>query len=216
MSCLMKPLFALLILAILIPAGASGQAIDSSRRSSIGLRIGYLFTAGEWNSVRYAPEIRFLKGGFSVGADFEIPLTDKLSLAIDGGYQPLDGSDWEAYARSRGDEVAISAAFVYLGVLLRPYLKAGGPDIFWCEFGPAVLFPGGEERFNGAFYTYDFFNSTRFGGEGAVAYGRMLSDQVAVSLRIAGMVIPSGISYADGESRTLIAFPLTLGLRFTL
>ena len=49
---------------------------------------------------------------------------------------------------------------------------------------------------------------------GGIKYDRMLSEYMAASLSFAGIFVPSGISYADGESRTVIALPLTLGLRF--
>jgi len=98
--------------------------------------------------------------------------------------------------------------------LIRPYLKVGGPDILRLELGPVMLCPSGSENFNGINYNYDFFSSVKFGGMGGIKYDRMLSEYMAASLSFAGIFVPSGISYADGESRTVIALPLTLGLRF--
>ena len=206
----------LTILACIIGlvSGVSGQSKDDSARNSIGVRIGYSLSAGDWNKSRVAPDVSLFKGSFTFGGDLEFRLSERLTLAIDGGYGPLNGSDWETYTAGTGDTVSVSASIGYAGILLRPYLKISGPDLIRLQVGPVMLFASGHETVNGRTYNDDFFRSVKFGGEGGIEYDRMLGDNVAASLNVAAIVIPSGVEYADGESRTVIALPVTLGVRF--
>jgi hypothetical protein len=213
-TVLLRSAFVLLAAAALA-APSAAQEPEAPARNSFGLRVGYAASSGEWNKVRYAPHVTLLDGGVTVGANVAIALSDRLSLVVSGGYEPLDGSDWEAFAGTEGDIVQASASFVSLGALLRPYLKATGPNLVWVEFGPAVLFPTGEERFNGTLYQYDFFSSMKFGAECAVGFERMLGDRTAVSLRAGALIFPTGVSYADGESFTMIALPVTAGVEIS-
>jgi hypothetical protein len=198
----------------LFSAGVLGQTDQGSVRNSLGLRGGYPVSAGDWNKVRYLPDVNMFKPGFMFGGDLEFRLSDRLNLALEGGYESLDGGDWETYTRATGDTLSVGASFGYASVLLRPCLKSGGPDILRVEIGPVVMFPSGHETFDGRTYNDDFFGSIKVGGEGGIEYDRMIGENLAASLSVAGIVVPSGIAYADGESRAVIAVPVTLGLRF--
>jgi hypothetical protein len=210
----LKCLLVMLFCAVSVPSMLSGQSETASARSSFGLRFGYGLFSGDWNKVRFAPDVSMFKGGFTLGGDFDVRLGDRLTLGFDGGYEPLNGSDWEAYALSKGDAVDVNASLAYGGILVRPYLIAGERDFLRMEFGPVLLFASGSETFGGRTYNYDFFSSVKLGGQGGIEYDRRVADNIGVSLRFAGLVSPSGVSYADGETRTMIALPLTMGVRF--
>jgi hypothetical protein len=62
-------------------------------------------------------------------------------------------------------------------------------------------------------FEYDFFSTTRIGGEGGVEFERLLGGDFALTVRLSVIVVPSGVSYADGETRTLISLPATAGVR---
>ena len=214
MTNITKTFLIILICTLTFSLTSLAQPQQDSARTSLGLHAGYAFSEGDWSKSRVVPDVNLFKGRFTFGGDLEFRLSNRLSLAVDGGYEQLDGSEWEEYVRAHGDTLNVSASFGYIGVLIQPYLKVGGPDILRLEVGPVILFPSGSEKFNGINYNYDFFSSVKFGGMGGIEYDRMLSDYMAASLKVVGIFIPSGISYADGESRTVIALPVTLGLRF--
>ncbi|MBI1805061.1 MAG: hypothetical protein HY033_08885 [Ignavibacteriae bacterium] len=206
-----------LVGTLVVSSGVSSQTIADSDRNSLGLRIGYSFSMGDWTKVRKVPslpEVNLFKEQITFGADLEFRLSDRLTLSLDGGYEQLDGSEWEAYTRTTGDTVSVTASFGYAGILLRPYLKISKPDIIRVEVGLVMLFASGNEITDGRLYNYDFFGSVRFGGEGGIEYDRMLGDNIAASLRVAGIFVPSGVEYGEGESRAVIALPVTLGIRF--
>jgi hypothetical protein len=214
MKSLQRVVLIILACTVGLPSGGIGQPTQASVRASLGLRIGYPFFVNDWNKVRYLPDVNLFKGQFTFGGDLEFPITDRLGLAIDGGYQPLDGGDWETYASARGDTLSVNASFGYVGIVLKPHIWTEGPDALQVEVGPVMLFRSGNETLNGVRFTYDFFNSVKYGGEGGIEYDRKFSEGIAASLRFAGIVVPSGIEYADGETRTVIALPITLGVRF--
>lgn len=202
----------LVALAFFAPP-SNGQDAGPAASNSFGFRLGYAPGAGDWNRVRFAPEVALLSSGVTFNADLSFALSDRLSLVIDGGYAQLDGGDWEAYAAQQGDEVRVTASYATIAVLLRSFLRADRPDFLWIECGPAALFPDGEERFNGTVYRYDFFSSAKVGGQGAFGYERMLGERVSATLQAGALLFPSGVSYADGAEFTMIIFPITAGVR---
>jgi hypothetical protein len=212
----MKKIRALLIIisTFALPYGLLSQTEHGTARNSFGLHAGYSFLAGDWNKARPAPEINLFKGYFTFGGDVDFRLSNLLSLAFEGGYEPLYGSDWESYARQQGDTVSVSASFGYFSIMLRPYINIGGLNVIRLEVGPALLLPGGSEVVNGRYYSYDFFNTVRIGGKGGIEYDRMLNNNIAASLGFSVIIFPKGVSYADGDSRSVIFLPLNLGIRF--
>lgn len=190
------------------------QTDDERIGNSFGVRAGYSFSFGDWARARVAPDVRLFKGSIVFGADLEFGVSRRLAIAVEGGYAPLDPGEWESLARTRGSNLNISASFVHVAILLRPYLKISQPDLIRIELGPVAVFPSGRETVGGKTYEYAFFESARIGGEGGIAYERLVGESVAVSLRAALIVIPSGVTYADGFSYTMIALPVTVGVRF--
>ena len=184
-----------------------------SARSSFALRGGYGFAAGNWASSRVAPGVSLFAGGGEFGADLELAVSDRVTIAVEGGYGTLSGSQWEEYVRSRGDNLNVTASMAYCGLLLRPHIRLSGSDVLKLEVGPLVLFPSGSETIRGRVFEYDFFSTTRMGGEGGVEYERLLGGDFALTVRLAVIVVPSGVSYADGERRTLVSLPASAGVR---
>lgn len=211
MSKMMRSLGCVVICFGFVTNGIS-QTPTESPSSSIGGHLGFaLPMAGTKH--RYA-DVNQFGGSILFGGDLEIKTSDKVGLAISGGYAKLDLSKWEDFAIARGDQVSASASMSYVGLLLRPYLKASKPDIIKLEFGPALVFTNGNETFGKFSYDYDFFQSTSVGILVGVEYDRFLSDNLALAARITSMIVPSGIEYADGKSQTIIIMPFTVGMRF--
>jgi hypothetical protein len=81
------------------------------------------------------------------------------------------------------------------------------------DCGALVLFANGSEKIGGRSFEYDFLAPWRIGGQGAIEYDRMLGANSALTVRLAALIVPSAVRYADGESFTLVAFPLTIGFK---
>ena len=209
----------LLISSLCLAASAIVSAQDSTGagvRTSIGLGVGYALPAGDWTKSRIAPDIQMFSGGFTFGGDITIRLAQRWGLVLAAGYSTLSGSEWEEYAYLKGDGVSVSASVTDVSISLRPYLIASPHDQLSLEFGAVGLFAGGHEVVNGERYEYDFFSSFRLGFQGAVEYDRLVSEGIAVTIRGGAVVAPDGMNYADGESRTIVYFPVTVGIRFLL
>lgn len=216
MSQTMKLFLRGLLCTLLSSPGIHGQTNDLTRRNSLALRCGYSWLQGDWTYNRVAPAVKFFKGAVAFEADLEFGLTERMAIALQGGYVGLDMSDWQNYASSRSGAMSASASMAYGGVLLRPHLKVSEPDIITMEIGPAALFASGKESVGGRFYNYDFFKSIKVGVQGGMEYLRILNESLGLSLKVSGIVVPSGVEYADGESRTVTVLPITLGIRFLL
>jgi hypothetical protein len=76
-----------------------------------------------------------------------------------------------------------------------------------------VFFLNGQETFKGITYDYDFLTGIRIGIIGGLEYEHFLSESFAFSIRASCFIVPSGIHYADGLNNTIIAMPITAGLR---
>ncbi len=187
--------------------------VNTDTRSSLGFRAGYGFTGGDWTKSRVAPIIQQFGSGVSFEGDLSIPLAPRWALMLGGGYTYLDGSKWEQFAYLKGDAVTMSASITQLSLLMRPYLFSSPAENLSFEFGLVGTFENGSEVVDGQYYEYDFFNSFRIGGQVALEYDKLLSQDFAFTLRAGAVVIPNGLNYADGESRTITYFPVTAGIR---
>ena len=203
-----------LVLAGTIPALA--QTDERPVGSAIGVRVGYAWTPGDWSHNRVAPAVAFLGGSVSFGGEIEIRVSDRMSIALDGGYLSLDGGDWVRYAAARGEIVRVSASIGNIGILLKPYLLSTGTDQLALELGVAATFASGQETVGSVTYDYDFFGSFRFGGLAGLEYARWIGERIAVTGRIAGVYVPSGVQYADGLNEAITLLPVTIGLRVVL
>jgi hypothetical protein len=115
--------------------------------------------------------------------------------------------------RAKGQYLSVSASLAHGGILLKPYLEASAQDMLSIELGGVALFGNGTETYQGTTYQYDFLKSFHVGFEAGIEYDRMISGKVALTIRGGGIFVPGGIGYADGEDRTVISLPITLGIR---
>jgi hypothetical protein len=200
--------------AVLLSAAASpGQDGPPGVRTSVALHAGYAAASGGWTDHPYAP-VPFFRQDLVIGGEVAFPLTDKLALAVNGGYSALNTGEWDRYARSMGDAVTSSASLGYIAVVIRPYLKHTAPDLVSLDIGPLLLFPSGSERIGARSYHYDFMSSPRIGGMAAVEYDRCVGESYSAYVRLAAIYVPSALQYADGWSPAFVSLPLTLGMRF--
>jgi len=206
----------ILTMILLVPPRLRCQDAEGLTPNSFALRIGYSFSEGDWSKSRVAPNVIQFRGGLTLGANFEFGLSKGLAIVLDGGYEQLDGSDWANYVRSFGEYLAVNAWFAHAGVLLKPYLLATHQDMLGVELGGVALFGNGSETYQGVVYQYDFLKSFHVGFEAGIAYDRRLSERFAVTIRGGGIFVPGGVGYADGEDRTVISLPVTLGIRIFL
>ena len=206
-------MFVMFTAAFVLGAGVAGaQEAAGGVRNSLAIQVGYGWAQGEWTGHPYAP-VSFFGQDLVFGADLAFRLSDKLVLAATGFYSGLNTGEWDAYARSMGDEVTSSASMSVVALVIRPYLKSTAPDLVSVDIGPAMLFAGGSETFGGRTYEYDFMGSPRFGVLAAIEYDRCLGANYAVYGRVAGVFIPSGLQYADGWSPSVVTVPVTVGAR---
>ncbi|HUI66144.1 MAG TPA: hypothetical protein VL126_14970 [Bacteroidota bacterium] len=206
----------ILTIILFVPSRGHSQDAQELTSNSFGLRIGYTFSEGDWSKSRVAPNIVQFRGGLTLGADLEFALSKGLAIVLDGGYEQLDGSDWANYVRSKGEYLSVNAWFAHGGLLLKPYLIATPQDMLGLELGGVALFGNGSETYQGVVYQYDFLKSFHVGFEAGIEYDRRISEKVAVTIRGGGIFVPGGVGYADGEDRTVISLPVTLGIRIIL
>jgi hypothetical protein len=208
-------LSAMLCFCLLMPARSTAQATEEQGlQSSIGFRAGYGVTVGNWSYSRVAPAVRQFGGGLTYGGDLTLRLNPKLALVLAGAHTIPDCSRWEQYASTNGDHVSATASFTDLSFSFRPLLFSTSTDQVGVELGAIGLFASGEETINGERYDYDFFSSFRMGFQGAFQYDRLVSESVALTMRAGVIVAPEAMQYADGETRTIIFLPVSVGIRF--
>ena len=217
MTTMCRLLLAAAAVFLLLPFSGQGQdTVATGARSSIGFRAGYGIPLGEWAKSRIAPEVQMFSGGVSVEGDISFRLGQKWALAVGGSYTKLSGSNWEEHTKSYGDVVGVNASIATVSISFRPHLMTSSNNLLFFELGVTGIFASGDEVVNGEHYAYDFFSDFRFGGQAALEYDRLVSDDIAFTLRAGAVVGPNAMSYADGESRTIIYVPLMAGIRFLL
>lgn len=208
-----KSLTGAILFLILSTSSGWCQATDELPGSSLGLDVGYFFPFGNWVNHRFASGVNQFQSGLTFRGDLNFKVGRKFALAITGGYMNFDETDWEEYARNMGDQISTSSSAAYIGLLLKPHLMISQPDIIVLEFGAGVFFLNGQETFEGMTYDYDFLKGTRIGIIGGLEYERFLSESFALSVRASCLIVLTGIHYADGLEHTIIALPITAGVR---
>jgi len=197
---------------LLCTAIAPGQDPAPGLRNSIAVRAGYAWAQGEWTRHPYAP-VSYFSQSLVIGGDFSFPVSDNGALAVIGVFSNLSTKEWNDFARTMGDTVDGSASLGFLAFVYRAFLKNTGPDLFSVDIGPVMLLSGGSEKIGTRSFDYDFMSSPRFGALAALEYDRCVTDNLALTLRLEGMFVPSALQYADGHSPSLLTFPLTVGVR---
>jgi len=210
---------ALLAISLALPNGAWGQfemeQVDKEFSSwIIGIDAGYFQPLGTWTDHRYARGVDLFRGSVAFNVDLERRMR-RVGVALNAGYANLNAGAWEDYAAAKGDRIESSASLLHFSALLRPYLKTSKPDVVNLELGVLYLLPQSQERFANRSYDYDFL-TRGFGFIAGLRYERYLNRTTALALRISGVLVPSGVQYADGEKHLLSGLPITMGIRFEL
>lgn len=188
---------------------------SGSSRVSLGLRVGYAWPVGDWNTHRYAPVDQFALG-LTFGGDLEIRTGPGGGIAILVEHTPLDVSAWEDYAASQGSVVEASASVTYIGLALRTFPAGSPASGVKFDIGGLVALPSGEETTGQYTYEYDFLKNPAFGLFVGLEYMYLFSPNVGITLRTSIAFVFSGIQYADGVEYIVMMAPLTGGLRFFL
>lgn len=210
----LKYLLTLTALSLVMPQNGMAQAERKFPYLMLGFDAGYFQPLGAWTAHRYAKGVDLFRGSVAFNGDLELAIPN-FGIALRAGYTNLGLGEWEDYATTKGDKIEASASIIHFGVLLRPYLKMSKPHVIKLEFGLMYSMLQGDERFDNRHFEYDFLKS----GLGFVAgtgYDRYLNSTTALTFRVGGVIMPTGVRYADGEQHVLSGLPITLGIRFEM
>lgn len=202
----------IILFLILFPEIAFSQNSDQYTFFSLGFDGGYFFPVGHWKTHRYAAGVDQFQGDFKIGLELETKIT-RIGIGIIAGYSRLDLSQWEEYAQRRGDIISASANIYDLGLLFKYYFIAQKPSLASIDLGFNYFFPQGHETFSAYSYDYSFFNSN-FGFMIGIGVKHLLSDNLALSLNIRGMLSIEGVKYPDGLTYDIMGLPITIGIRY--
>lgn len=202
--------------AALMPCSSAAQGERDSAQNSVALRAGYAMPLGDWRQSPSAPSVNLIIGSFALEADLEFAIANRWTLAVEGGYWSLNGSDWESYVRAQGEAITLSGSFTHVSILLRPHLKVTRPDIVRAEFGAALMIASGKEVYDGRTYPYDFLGGTSFGMQGGLEYMRVLSASVALTLKAGMVFFPAAVQHVGAPANAMLFVPVTAGVRFLL
>lgn len=206
---------AIALTAIVSLASLLGAALPSAAGGaeySIGIGAGYFLPLGDWKAHRYAGVDQFT-GHMAFQGDFEIRWSRLLGFAINMGYAHLGTGEWSDYAASMGDAVDATASIFFAGVMWRPHVWEDRYNALSLVIGFNYATPAGQETFEDITYDYDFMKA-KVGYQLGVEFERDISRSMALMVSFSGLIIPSGIEYADGLKYTITGLPMTAGVRF--
>lgn len=204
----------MLLAVFVLPQDASAAWGEDSPRNSASVEGGVFWPVGDWTGHRFARGVNQFQRGLALGIEFEHRLSEVVGLAMMGGYGSLDVSDWEAYARSRGDNVEGSASVFYGGLRLKFYLFDHGSHTVKAGFGGLYFASHGQEQFRSFVYDYDFFSNSSAAFLAGIEYDLSVSNAIACMVKVDLVVLPSGVEYTDGKTYSIYGVPTTLGFRF--
>ncbi|NIM20785.1 MAG: hypothetical protein GTO51_11240 [Candidatus Latescibacteria bacterium] len=205
--------FKLLVCFILFVASAPFQAAGAERKYSVGLDGGIFLPTGTWKEHPFASRVDQFQKDYVIRFDIEARYWQRLGLGIDFGFIALDAGDWERYAAEQGDAITASASIFYTGIVFKPYLWFDENNLLKLNLGFNIFASSGEEAFGRFTYDYDFLG-TDVGFLFGIEYNYILNENIAIALKPAVVLIPTGLEYADGDPDAITGFPLTAGIRF--
>jgi hypothetical protein len=198
---------------LLLSHAAMAQDSIGIARNSLGFRVGYAATPGEWSNSPVVPSVKLYGGGFTYEGDLEFRIAPLWTLGAGGGYVALNGSEWEDYARGQGDVVSVSAWAAHAEMVIRPHIELGPDDLLKVELGVAAVFAGGSEAFASREYSYEDLPDYAFGGILGLEYQHLLSKKFAFSLRGSFLLFPGALNSLGGMDQTMMFVPITAGFR---
>ena len=209
-----RPVITMLLLSLEVPREAPATWGENSPRNSASVEAGIFWPFGDWTGHRFAQGVNQFQRGLALGIELEHRFSELVGMAVMGGYGSLDVSDWENYARSKGDFVEGSAYVFYGGARLKFYLFDQGSHSIKVGFGGLYFSSHGQEQFRSFVYNYDFFANSSAAFLAGMEYDVSIGTAIAGMLKIDLVVLPSGVEYVDGRTFSVYAVPTTLGFRF--
>jgi hypothetical protein len=206
-------LCAIAALGFLVQHAAMAQDSVVVARNSLGFRVGYAATPGEWSNSLVDPSVKLYGGGVTYEGDLEFRIAPLWTLGIGGGYVALNGSAWEDYVRGQGDVVSVSAWAAHAEIVIRPHIELGADDLLKVDLGAAAVFAGGSETFASREYSYEDLPDYAFGGILGLEYQHLLSKKFAFSLRGSFLLFPGALNPLGGTDQTMMFVPITAGFR---
>ena len=198
---------------LLLPHAVMAQDTVVVARNSLGFRVGYAATPGEWSNSPMVPSVKLYGAGFTYEGDLEFRIAPLWTLGVGGGYVALNGSAWEEYLREQGDVVSVSAWAAHAELVIRPHIELGADDLLKVDLGAAAVFAGGSETFASREYSYEDLPDYAFGGILGLEYQHLLSKKFAVSVRGSFLLFPGALNSLGGMDQTMMFVPVTAGFR---
>jgi len=197
--------------AFISPARAGD---DWSSRWSAGIYGGYALSTGDWKDHHYAEDVRQFNTDFSMTFDISLRLSEGWGLDFQTIYLRLNTNDWEDYVQSLGDRFSAQAGCLITPLVMRYAAWSDVRNQVSLLAGMGLAFGSGKESYNGISYDYDFLRGVDFAAIFGSEYNLMLKPPTALAVRGSLILIPSGVHYANERGRTIVAFPISVGLRF--
>jgi hypothetical protein len=204
------------LLLLVAHDGAAQTAEPTAKVWTIGLAAGVRFPVGQWSEHPYAFGVRQFGTAWAASGELAYHTSDRFSIALVGGYGPLETGDWERYAAAHGDAVEATAWLGTIGLALRPCIWADPLNAVGLEFSGGILFSGGRESYGRHSYDYTFLPELAVMLGGGLEYERRLSDPVAVYARASFQISLADPAYGDGSGSMLQSIPLVAGIRLRL
>jgi hypothetical protein len=185
-----------------------------TQRWSAGMYGGYAFSTGSWKKHLYAPGVNQFNTDLSLAFSFSYKASPNLGIDFRTIYLRLNTSDWKNYVRLQGDRFDAQASCWVTPITLSFAVFQDSRNFASILGGIGLAFSGGNETFNRINYEYDFLHGVDFVFITGLDYNLILKPPIAFSMQGTLILIPSGVHYINQDPRTIIAFPITAGLRF--
>ncbi len=199
-------------LLFIITDAALCQKSFNTSSTSFGIDIGYFLPVGVWQEHRYAEGVNQFQGDIKISAEIDQKIFG-LRMGLICGYSRLNLSDWEDYAKYKGDIIDASASITEFELLLKyPALKLSTSWIN-VDLGVGYFLMKGHEVFDAYSYDYNFFAS-RVGIITGIEYKQLIFNDIALVVIVKGIFVIDGVQYADGLNRDVMGVPMTIGIRY--
>ncbi|UCC81188.1 MAG: hypothetical protein JSW64_07480 [Candidatus Zixiibacteriota bacterium] len=205
-----------LFTAVIMSVGIISANAEAGNRWSVSLWGGYFQPSSDWKQHRYAPNVDQFGGMLHMALDFEYRFDRNWALAFYGQFNGLSTAEWENYVRQQGEYIEAEALMATFGLVVRPHVIVTSVNRTKLEFGFGLVTLSGSERYGGLSYDYDFLAKGSIAFLGAVEHDWLFNKRTALVARIGILSAPKGVSYADGETETVVGFSFSAGIRYTM
>lgn len=203
-------------IAVILLVGLFATEAGAGYKGSVSAGAGYFFPNGKWTQHRYAPGVKQFGGRPQFTFDLEYRFNRKWSMALISQFNGLDTSEWEKYVQNQGEYVDAEAQMFTFGLELRPHVSVTSTNRTMLAFGFGITSLYGNERYGGYSYDYDFLTAGSVSLLAAVEHDWLFDKRFALVARVGIFYLPAGVNYADGESQSVVGYPLSAGIRFLM